>query len=75
VALLFNLDLRLFYLGEEGLMKTDMNFGPPKDVESSPQIQLFLAGDGCFDVVYTKQEIKSAGICQSLVLDVRFTYR
>ena len=71
MALLFNLDLRVFFVGEEGLTKSDLTFASKKPVERRTQVQLFLGPDGCFDVVYNKAEIKSAGICQSLVLDVR----
>ena len=70
MTLLFNLDLRLYFVGEEGLTKSDLTFASKKNPEPREKVQLFLGADGNFDVVYSKAEIKAAGICQSLLLDV-----
>ena len=72
MTLLFNLDLGLFYVGEEGLEKSDLAFTSKKSVEQRTKVKLFLGTDGYFDVVCEKAEIKAAGICQSLVLDVSY---
>ena len=76
MAMLFDMNIKLFYATEEGLMKQEFIFpstsalGIKKTQASKQKIQLFLAADGYFDVVYDKSYIKSAGICQSVLLDV-----
>lgn len=40
-----------------------------KNIEQR-KADLYIASDGFFDVMYKKPYIKSAGICQSILLDV-----
>ena len=78
MAMFFNVNLRLFYIAESGLTKQEYSFLPGESKSVLPIVQLCLAPDGYFDVVYSKSFIKTAGICQSLLLDVNpiiFLYR
>ncbi len=67
MAMLFGIDLRVIYVGDEGLVKQDFAF-PLANVRH--RMQVYLDEDGYFDVVYRKAHIKSAGVCQSILLEV-----
>jgi len=67
MAMLFDVDVKLFYMGEEGLKKQEFSFPGTK---AKAKVQLYLGPEGYFDVVCDKAFVKSAGICQSLILDV-----
>ncbi len=67
LALFLRLDVLVYYVGEAGLAKLELNFG----VGSKPRkVRLYLGPDGGFDTLYDKSFVKSAGICQSMLLDV-----
>ena len=71
MAMLFNIDLKLYYIAESGLSKEEFNFSTEESKMKPKKVQLYIAPDGYFDTVYEKSFVKSAGICQSLVLDVK----
>ena len=72
MALLFKLSLHVLYLTDGGIARLRMDFATP-ETSSTSSIRLYLAMDGFLDTVYSKSYIKSAGLCQSLILDV-FTH-
>jgi hypothetical protein len=57
----------LYYPNEDGLGK--YNFEISK-VPKTRTVRLFMGSDGNYDVLYTKSYIKSAGISQSVLMDV-----
>jgi hypothetical protein len=70
MAMFFDIELKLYYVAESGLGKQECLFHIGESKSTKPLIQLYLAPDGYFDVIYSKVFIKSAGVCQSLLLDV-----
>lgn len=71
ISMLFGVDIKIFYMSEEGLMKQEFNFqGNTKKLKAN----LFINSDGFFDIIYNKSYIKTAGICQSIILDVFYNF-
>lgn len=64
-CLFSNLEISVYYLSHEGLSKIDLKFG------SQHNIKVYLTNEGYFDTMYEKSYIKTAGLCQSILLDVR----
>lgn len=69
MALFFHIDVRVHYISETGLAKQDFGFSSEKQ-PCRRRVTLYLAADGAFDTVYAKSYVKSAGVVQSLLLDV-----
>lgn len=67
MALFFNFNLVLYYASEDGLAKKSFEISK---AHGSRTVRLFMGSDGNYDVLYTKDFIKAAGICQSVLLDV-----
>ncbi len=69
MAMFFGLHLQIYYIDESGIGTQEFDFrsGP---ADPGKAVRLFLGLDGCFDTVYDKSTIKSAGICQSILFDV-----
>ena len=65
MTMYLGLSVKIYYLTDDGLLSKEIAFLP-----TSPQARLYLTSDGYFDVLYNKAYIKSAGVCQALVLDV-----
>ena len=66
MSLFFGFNIRLYYLTDEGLLQQTVAL-----LNTDSNIQLYLNPDSGFDVVYSKAFIRNAGICQSLVLEVK----
>lgn len=66
MALFFDVILHVYYFDGTDLSKIEFNSD-----SKGKLVRLYLNAGGIFDVVYDKAEIKSAGICQSIILDVR----
>lgn len=71
IALFLQLDLCIYYISETGLAKQEFSFAL-KGQPDRQRIKLYLSADGGFDTVYEKSFIKSAGLCQSILLEVSF---
>lgn len=65
VALLLDIELQIYYF--DGTKLAKMKFNTDSKRKS---IRLYLNAGGVFDTIYDKAEIKIAGICQAIVLDV-----
>ncbi len=69
LSLVFKFNVKLFYMTNEGLV-SQLLYSPAAAPQALPTtIQLYLNPDGNFDVLYDKGFIKSAGICQSILLE------
>lgn len=66
MGLLFGMNLRIWYITDEGLKRQEFFF----EENSSKVAELYLAPDGYFDILYQKSYIKTVGMCQSILLDV-----
>lgn len=71
MALYLEIELEIYTLDESGLIKQSFNF-LNNEIQTKPQktIRMYLESDCKFDTIYNKSTIKSAGICQSILLDV-----
>ena len=70
MALLFSFNVKLLYMSEEGLQSQSVSF-----ISHVPKktVQLYMSSEGgAYDVLYDKAYIKTAGICQSILLEVVF---
>lgn len=72
MGLYLGIELQIYTLDESGLIKQSFNFLNSK-TQSKPQqtIRMYLEPNCKFDTIYNKSTIKSAGICQSILLDVQ----
>ena len=75
MALMLKFDLEIFYYTTEGISSLKIQLSENNLEEKRKNLQLMMANDGYFDVVYAKSFIKSAGICQSLIFEVREYYQ
>jgi hypothetical protein len=66
ISLFFNTELHIHYFDGSSFIKMKFNEDPKRK-----KVRLYLNPGGVFDVVYDKEKIRSAGICQAIVLDVR----
>ena len=66
IALYLKAELQVYTLDESGLIKQLFNFNQKEE----RRVRVYLEPNGRFDTIYNKSTIKSAGICQSILLDV-----
>lgn len=66
LALYAKANLLIYTLDETGLIKQSFTH----EASKGRQIKIYLEPNGKFDSLYDKGTIKSAGICQSIILDV-----
>lgn len=70
MALFFNLNIEILYISLDGISSLKVgNFGCKESYKTEP-VRLLLSSDGFVDCVYEKTFIKTAGVAQSIVLDV-----
>lgn len=69
MAIFFDLELHIYFLDDSKLYKQSFNLSS-KLPDERKVIRLYLGVDGKFDLIYKKSTIESAGICQSILLDV-----
>lgn len=65
----FNFELHIYYI-EEALLKKQI-FSLSSTSRERDRIRLYLGSDGEFDIVYDKETIRAAGICQAIILEVK----
>ena len=73
MAMHLSLDLIIYSIDESGLSKQEFNFCS-RTLPSKKILRLYLGVDGGFDTIYDKASIKTAGICQSIILDVSYEH-
>lgn len=66
IALYLKAELQVYTLDKSRLIKQSFNFNQ----KEQKRIRVYLEPNGRFDTIYDKSTIKSAGICQSILLDV-----
>lgn len=67
ICVFFNWNLEIDCILKEGIKTLSYSFGTTK--EQIP-LKVVLNADGYYDAIYKKNYINTAGICQSILLDV-----
>jgi hypothetical protein len=69
MAMLFNVQIQVYYVKDSQLMQKTFDF-PDKSNKERKVVKLYAQPNMSFDTVYRKSFIRDVGICQSILLDV-----
>eukprot|EP00826_Nyctotherus_ovalis_P041364 TRINITY_DN4150_c0_g1_i17.p1 TRINITY_DN4150_c0_g1~~TRINITY_DN4150_c0_g1_i17.p1 ORF type:complete len:194 (-),score=2.09 TRINITY_DN4150_c0_g1_i17:329-910(-) len=72
ISMLFNFQIQFYYIKDFLLLNKTFDF-PAKSSGEKKLLRLYMNSNGTFDTVYEKAFIRDAGICQSILLDVRLS--
>lgn len=70
ISLMLEFDIEILYLSHEGISSFQIQL-PSAPEKSDKTIRFMLDKDGFYDAVFSKSFIKTAGICQSMLFEVR----
>jgi len=72
MSLMLDREITILYYTHEELLKFKIQ--PPyiNTGKNNNPLQLMVAKDGYYDVIYPKSYIKTAGFCQSIIFEVIF---